>query len=121
RLLGSLRDAGVEILQRGDDPLIEAFERAISEARPITTDICDWENRWSFENLVEQHPGQYSDNLLARLETGRKLTIEDYRLRLLQRTEAQNRLAALAPLADAMIALSCPGPAPVGLGSTGNA
>jgi len=49
------------------------------------------------------------------------LTIEDYRLRLLQRAEAQNRLAALAPLADALIALSCPGPAPLGLGSTGNA
>jgi Asp-tRNA(Asn)/Glu-tRNA(Gln) amidotransferase A subunit family amidase len=121
RLLAGLRDSRVEILRRGDDPLIEAFERAIAEARPVTMDICDWENRWSFENLVEQHPGQYSDNLLARLEAGRKLTIEDYRLRLLQRAEAQNRLAALAPLADGLIALSCPGPAPLGLGSTGNA
>jgi len=51
-------DADVEVLRRTDDPLIDAFERGIAEAKAITTDICDWENRWSFENLVEQYPGK---------------------------------------------------------------
>ena len=54
RILAALRDAGVEVLSATDDPLIEAFEHGIAEAKGITTDICDWENRWSFENLVEQ-------------------------------------------------------------------
>src|SRR5690348_6104116 len=55
RILAALRDAGVEVLSATDDPLIEAFEHGIAEAKAITTDICDWENRWSFENLVEQY------------------------------------------------------------------
>ena len=108
------------MLRRGDDPLIEAFERGIADAKAMTTDICDWENRWSFENLVEQHPGKYSATLYQRLEAGRRLTLDDYRLRLLQREEAKGRLAAIAPIADALISLASPGPAPTGLSSTGN-
>jgi Asp-tRNA(Asn)/Glu-tRNA(Gln) amidotransferase A subunit family amidase len=38
----------------------------------------------------------------------------------LQREEAKHRLAAIAPLADALIAPASPGPAPHGLGSTGD-
>jgi len=68
RILAALSKAGVEVLRSTDDPLIDAFELGIAEAKAMTTDICDWENRWSFENLVEQHPGQYSDNLFARLK-----------------------------------------------------
>jgi Asp-tRNA(Asn)/Glu-tRNA(Gln) amidotransferase A subunit family amidase len=120
RILAALRNAGVEVLGRKDDALIEAFERGIAEAKAITTDICDFENRWSFENLVEQYPGKYSDMLYARLVAGRKLTLDDYRLRLLQREEAKSRLAAIAPLADALISLASPGSAPHGLGSTGD-
>jgi len=66
----------------------------------------------AFENLVEQYPGKYSDTLFERLQAGRKLSLDDYRLRLLQREEAKNRLAAIAPLAEALIsprlARSCP-------------
>jgi len=120
RILAALRDAGVEVLRATDDPLIDAFEHGIAAAKAITTDICDWENRWSFENLVEQYPGKYSDTLYERLQAGRKLSLDDYRLRLLQREEAKNRLAAIAPLADALISLGSPGPAPHGLGSTGD-
>src|SRR6202008_100595 len=91
----------------------------IAEAKAMTTDICDWENRWSFENLVEQYPGKYSDVLYQRLEAGRRLSLDDSRLRLLQREEAKSRHAAIAPLADALISLGSPGPALRGLGSTG--
>jgi hypothetical protein len=112
------RDAGVEVLSATDDPLIEAFEHGIADAKGITTDICDWENRWSSENLVEQYPGKYSDTLYESLQAGRKLSLDDYRLRLLQREEAKNRLAAIAPLADALISLGSLGPAPRGLGVT---
>ena len=108
------------MLRRSDDPLIEAFERGIADAKAMKTDICDWENRWSFENLVDQHPGKYSATLYQRLEAGRRLTLDDYRLRLLQREEAKGRLAAIAPIADALISLASPGPAPTGLSSTGN-
>ena len=58
--------------------------------------------------------------LYQRLEAGRRLSLDDYRLRLLQREEAKNRHATIAPLADALISLGSPGPAPHGLGSTGD-
>jgi len=38
RILAVLGDAGVEVLRSTDDPLIEAFERGIVEAKAITTD-----------------------------------------------------------------------------------
>jgi hypothetical protein len=57
--------------------------------------------------------------LYQRLEAGRRPSLDDYRLRLLQREEAKNRFTAIAPLADALISLGSPGPAPHGLGSTG--
>jgi hypothetical protein len=59
-------------------------------------------------------------NRRRTLQAGRKLSLDDYRLRLLQREEAKNRLAAIAPLADALISLGSPGPATRGLGSTGD-
>ena len=38
----------------------------------------------------------------------------------MQREEVKNRLAAIAPLADALISVGSPGPAPRGLGNTGD-
>ena len=38
RILAVLGDAGVEVLRSTDDPLIDAFERGIVEAKAITTD-----------------------------------------------------------------------------------
>jgi Asp-tRNA(Asn)/Glu-tRNA(Gln) amidotransferase A subunit family amidase len=40
------------------------------------------------------------------------MTLDAYRARLLEREEARRHHAALAPLADALIALASPGPAP---------
>jgi Asp-tRNA(Asn)/Glu-tRNA(Gln) amidotransferase A subunit family amidase len=47
------------------------------------------------------------------LEKAEAMSLEDYRAVLLERTVAQHRHAALAPLADAAITLACPGPAPL--------
>jgi Asp-tRNA(Asn)/Glu-tRNA(Gln) amidotransferase A subunit family amidase len=47
------------------------------------------------------------------LERGRAMSVDDYRQRLLEREEARQRLMAIAPLADALISLSSPGPAPI--------
>jgi len=62
---------------------------------------------------------------MKKLEHGRKMSLEDFRSRLLERDEARGRLAAIAPLGDAIISLSSPGPAPMsdanGPRPTGNA
>src|SRR5262245_3526599 len=41
------------------------------------------------------------------------MTTDDYRAALIERATAQVRHAAVGPLADAVITLSCPGPAPL--------
>jgi Asp-tRNA(Asn)/Glu-tRNA(Gln) amidotransferase A subunit family amidase len=115
-LLGRLSAAGVTILRRGDHPLIEGFERALAEAKAITADICAFEQRAGLQHLAETAADRVSPRLFTRLQHGTKVDLETYRARLLERDELRRRLASLAPLADGLIALSSPSPAPVWLG-----
>ena len=113
QLLESLQGAGVTLLRRSAHPWIEALEKAIGNAGAICNAITGWENRWAMRNLVDEHPdgvSQRAKNTLARAEA---MSPEDYRAALLARETAQLCHARLAPLADAVITLSCPGPAPL--------
>jgi Asp-tRNA(Asn)/Glu-tRNA(Gln) amidotransferase A subunit family amidase len=112
QLLESLQSAGVTLLRRSAHPWIEALEQAIGNAGALCNAITSWENRWAQRNLVDEHPegvSQRAKNTLARAEA---MSPEDYRAALLEREAAQLRYARLAPLADAVITFSCPGPAP---------
>jgi Asp-tRNA(Asn)/Glu-tRNA(Gln) amidotransferase A subunit family amidase len=112
-VLDQLRAAGVEVLRRGEHATVARFEEGISQARRITGAITGWENHWNTRNLVENNPGKVSERAMQALLAAEKMTPEDYYLLMAQRDEAQLRHQALAPLADAVISLSCPGPAPV--------
>ena len=113
RVLAALRAAGVSIIRRGDSQLVESFEHGIAALKAINSEICAFELRWSLENLVEQHPGKLSKHALKKLEQGRRMNLDDFRQRLLEREDARRRLAAIAPLGDALVSLSSPGPAPL--------
>ena len=113
KLLGQLSDAGVTILRRRDSPLIENFERAIAQSLAICRDVCGYELRWTLENLIERFPVGLSESMMSRLDLARGMSIEDYRLVLLEREAARRAFAALAPLADGLISLSSVGPAPL--------
>jgi Asp-tRNA(Asn)/Glu-tRNA(Gln) amidotransferase A subunit family amidase len=110
-LLGQLARAGVTVLRRGDHPLIEALERAVADARELSGAITGWENRWWQRNLVNQHPDGVSARAKAGLANAEAMTPDDYRAALVRRQLAQIAHAAVGPLADAAITLSCPGPA----------
>ncbi|MCC6532728.1 MAG: amidase [Burkholderiales bacterium] len=112
-LLDRLRAADIILLRRGDHPWIEAFERSIGDARRIGNAITAWENRWATRNLVDQSPEEVSARAKAVLASAEAMTPADYSALLMERAVAQQRHAALAPLADAAILLSCPGPAPL--------
>jgi Asp-tRNA(Asn)/Glu-tRNA(Gln) amidotransferase A subunit family amidase len=62
---------------------------------------------------VDQHPEGVSARAKAALERAEAMTPDDYRAALMERASAQLHHAAVAPLADAAITLSCPGPAPL--------
>ncbi|MDB5867409.1 MAG: amidase [Betaproteobacteria bacterium] len=113
RVLEALRGQGVTIIRRGGSTAVESFERGIATIRAVNSDLCAFENRAAFENLVEQHPGKLSARTMKVLERGRAMSLEDYRQRLREREEGRQRLLALAPLCDGLISLSSPGPAPI--------
>jgi len=111
-LLANMRRAGITLLRRTDHPWIEAFERSIADASRIGGMITAWENRWYQRALIDQHPNGVSARALAVIERAEAMRPDDYRALLADRAAAQQRHAALAPLADAIVMLSCPGPAP---------
>lgn len=112
-LLSRLEAAGVTLLRRGDHPLVERFEQGIGDARATCNAITGWENRWSTRNLVDLHPEGVSARAKGVLAKAEAMTVADYQAALAVREEAQARHARIAPLADAVIALACPGPAPL--------
>lgn len=111
-LLKLLKQYGVSLVRRKDHPSVEHFEQSISSGTELSLNICAWEQRWSLENLVEQHPGTLGPQLQAQLERAQGITLDDYRLHLLERKEARERLGSLASEGDALITLSSTGPAP---------
>jgi len=112
-LLERLRGAGISLLRRGDDRYVESLEVAIANASAISNAITGWENRWYQRNMLDEHPDGLSARAQAALARAEAMSLDDYRAALGSRAAAQQRHAALAPLADAIIMLSCPGPAPL--------
>lgn len=112
----AMKGAGITVLRRGDHPLLGAFEAAIADASAIGGAITAWENRWSQRALVDANPEGVSARAKAVLAAAEAMTVADYQARLAEREAAQLRHAALAPMADAVISLACPGPAPVWAG-----
>lgn len=112
-LLESLRRTGVTLLRRKDHAWIEALELAIAKGRHLSNSITGWENRWYQRNLVDLQPEGVSERAKATLARAEKMSVDDYRAVVMDRAAAHQRHAAIAPLADAVITLSCPGPAPL--------
>ena len=115
-VLDQLRGLGVQVIERRDDPLVESLEGAVGDARNVCNAITGWENRWATRNLVDQHRDGVSERAKEVLAAAEAMSVDDYRALLIIREVAQEAHAALADAADAIITLSCPGPAHVWLG-----
>ncbi|HYF16424.1 MAG TPA: amidase [Ramlibacter sp.] len=112
-VIAALQEQGVKVLRRADTPELEALEQSIIRCSKLNGDISAWESRPSLASLHEQHPHGLSPRGIAKLERGRRMTVHDYRRCLGEREAIRLGFAGLAPLADAVISLSSPGPAPV--------
>ena len=112
-LLARLAAQGITILRRGDHVWIESFERAIGNARAICGAITSWENRWYQRGILDNIPDGMSARAKATLLKAEQMSPQDYRGAMLMREEAQLKHQAIAPMADAVISLACPGPAPI--------
>ena len=114
-LLDRLRAKGVEILRRGDHPLLEGFEKALAQARNVGGITVFYENRWSLANLMRLIPEKLSPATHGQFAAADRISQAAYRQALVDREAARLALAALAPVVDAVISPACLGPAPVHL------
>jgi Asp-tRNA(Asn)/Glu-tRNA(Gln) amidotransferase A subunit family amidase len=115
-VLESIQAAGIKVLRRRGNPYVEMIEEAVSKASQICASITGWENRWYQRNIVNEFGGGISARGMATLEKAEAMSPADYQRALLSRDQAQACHARVAPHADALISLSCPGPAPQWLG-----
>ncbi len=116
----TLAKAGIELRGRADDPEIEATERGIADAQPLTLAINAWEGRWPLNTYSDLDAGKLSANAQERLQAACAMSQSEYRGLLAKRTAARAAHAKVAGRYDACVTLGACGAAPKGLGSTGN-
>ena len=115
-----MRAAGVTVLLPEDCPELAAVETATAEAREITLDINAWEWRWPLGSYMARDAAGLSPSALERHARSNAMTQADYVAMLARRQAARAAYTALAGQADAVISVTAPGAAPVGLETTGN-
>lgn len=112
-LIDSMKATGVDIIRRQDNQHLELLERGVSEAGRICLAITAWENRWYQRNIVTETGVELSARAMATLERAEAMNPADYESALTERAQAQLAHERLSSEVDAMITLSCPGPAPL--------
>ncbi|MET0376645.1 MAG: amidase [Rhizorhabdus sp.] len=111
-ILDLLAGHGVTFLRRADSPEMEALETAIAGGNRMAGFLVTYENRWLLENLYQTMPEKLSSMTKRMYDAGQKIELSEYRKALADREVARMRMAALASQCDALITLSCLGPAP---------
>jgi Asp-tRNA(Asn)/Glu-tRNA(Gln) amidotransferase A subunit family amidase len=115
-----LAKTGVEIKSRADDPDIEALEKAIADAQPLTLSINAWEGRWPLNTYADLDAAKLSPGAIDRLKTAEAMTQKQYGELLARRIAARAAHSKAASRYDAFVTLGACGAAPVGLSTTGN-
>ncbi len=113
--LAGLAAAGVGIIARGDDPLIEAYELAHARTPQLWSAIYRYEMHWPMLQYRERYSDKLPPRLLKGIEDGAHISQSTYRAALIERESFRTLHAKLALQADGFITLSSPGPAPIGM------
>lgn len=119
-LLERLRSRGVTLWDRHQSRRVAHLEAAIASAGERSQAINDYEKLWPLGEIDDRLGEHLSLRLREGVAAGRRMSPDDYAALLAERDAARDALHALFPEADACITLSAPGPAPLGLQSTGN-
>ena len=114
-VIDALVAAGVAVFARGDDPIIESYERGLAEIPDLWRNLYRFEMRWPMLQLLARYPDKIPPRLKRGLEEGAGMTQETYREALVRREHLRALHRELAMRADGFITLSSPGPGPVGM------
>ncbi len=115
-----LRRAGVEVLTPETSASLAALEAAVAEALPETLRMLAWEWRWPLNAFAARDAEALSPSSRERATKARHVTREEYAFLLRRRHEARALFATVMEDHDALIGLTAPGAAPIGLETTGN-
>jgi Asp-tRNA(Asn)/Glu-tRNA(Gln) amidotransferase A subunit family amidase len=115
-----LAKTGVELRTRSDDSDIEAVERQIADALPLTQAINAWEGRWPLNTYADLDAAKLSGPARERLKVAEAMTQREYGELLAQRATVRDTYARATRRYDAFVTLGACGAAPTGLGTTGN-
>jgi Asp-tRNA(Asn)/Glu-tRNA(Gln) amidotransferase A subunit family amidase len=118
--LDRLRVAGVTVVTPDDCEALAAVEAATAEAHQVTMGINAWEWRWPLGSFVARDASGLSPSALERHARSQAMPQAEYAALLATRAAARAAYAALSEQADAVVSVTAPGAAPVGLATTGN-
>ncbi len=118
--LARIRAAGIEVVDRRTSRAVAAAETALERVMEVSRQINGWESIWPLNTYRAKDASKLSEVMLTRLAESEAMTLDDYRSLLDERERIRSEYAKLKADCEAAITLSAPGPAPVGLGSTGN-
>lgn len=111
---------GVRVIDRRGSAPLQALETAIAGAMEVSAGINAWEFVWPLA-AVARHSGHLlSASMRERLEAGRRMSDAEYQALLARRQAMRLAHRAVKGTVDALVTLAAPGPAPVGLETTGN-
>jgi Asp-tRNA(Asn)/Glu-tRNA(Gln) amidotransferase A subunit family amidase len=120
--LSACGSARVTVVTRHTSTNVERLETALADVLPMTTSLLSFEQRWPLKALAHRDPDGLSEDIKARIRHADEIGLDGYR-RLLER-RAQVRTVFREVMAtediDAVVSLSAPGAAPVGLFWTGD-
>jgi len=118
--LDRLRATGVTVLLPETCPELAAVEAATAEARQIVLDINAWEWRWPLGSYMARDEAGLSPSARERHARSNAMTQADYVALLARRDSARAAFATLSTQVDAVVSVTSPGAAPVGLETTGD-
>ena len=118
--LARIGAAGVKVLTRSTHAMVDAIEPDIAGAFDLSFLINDFENRPFLQTCAARDIEKLSPPTRERFIKTAGMTLAEYREGLTRRDEIRAAYAELAADCDVCVALGAVGPAPEGLGSTGN-
>ncbi len=118
----SLRNTGVEVVGKQDDPRIAAFESAMERDIDSALDIVAYEMQWPFQDYVASHGEVIGERIRGLMARANQITPADYLDMLEKRKAIRAHATELAQSvdADACVLLAASGPAPKGLAHSGS-
>jgi Asp-tRNA(Asn)/Glu-tRNA(Gln) amidotransferase A subunit family amidase len=104
----------------GVKDMIATVEAATTEVQQITMGINAWERRWPLGSFMARDASALSPSAMERHARSQAMTQAEYATLLARRELTRAAYLALGGEVDAVISVTAPGAAPVGVETTGN-